>query len=298
MPRGDWKRVSRRRPCPVCGKPDWCLYAGFDDCPSAAICTRVESPRRAGMAGWLHRLRDDDQRAARWFWRSIRVVGRKSADSTDFAKLAAEFIATSQPGDLMRLASRLDLSVASLRRLGVGWSASRRAWTFPMRDADGRIRGIRLRLCDGRKLSVKGGREGLFIPTDLDLSGRLLVCEGPTDAAAMLDLGLAAVGRPSCTGGVPLLVELVQQHQPVETVIVADGDGPGERGANHLAEVLVAYARSVRVISPPVGIRDARDWKQRGARTAEVIRIIEAAPFRRLAIKTRIRKVGNGTRHK
>ena len=58
-PSSTWQRVSRRRPCPVCQKPDWCLFTGGDDAPTAAICARVESDRRAGEAGWVHRLRDD-----------------------------------------------------------------------------------------------------------------------------------------------------------------------------------------------------------------------------------------------
>jgi len=32
-------RVSRRQPCPICGKPDWCLMA---EDGSAAICARIE----------------------------------------------------------------------------------------------------------------------------------------------------------------------------------------------------------------------------------------------------------------
>jgi len=44
----DWQRVSKRRPCPVCEKPDWCLYVGPDGVPTAAICSRIESPKRAG----------------------------------------------------------------------------------------------------------------------------------------------------------------------------------------------------------------------------------------------------------
>ena len=33
-----WQRVSKRRPCPVCERPDWCMYAGPDDSPTAVIC--------------------------------------------------------------------------------------------------------------------------------------------------------------------------------------------------------------------------------------------------------------------
>ena len=99
-----------------------------------------------------------------------------------------------------------------------------------------------------RKLAVRGGHEGLFSPEGLADGGRLLVTEGPTDCGAPLDLGFHAVGRPSCTGGVKLLVELVGQQRPAEAIIVGDGDGPGQRGAETLAVVLVAYAAAVRVL--------------------------------------------------
>ena len=59
----------------------------------------------------------------------------------------------------------------------------------------------------------------------------MLICEGPTDTAALLDMGFAnVVGRPSCTGGIKLLVELVCQRRSEEVVVVADGDEPGQGG--------------------------------------------------------------------
>jgi hypothetical protein len=36
---GNWQRVSRARPCPICKKPDWCLLAADG---SKAICMRIE----------------------------------------------------------------------------------------------------------------------------------------------------------------------------------------------------------------------------------------------------------------
>ncbi|MBM4461761.1 MAG: DUF3854 domain-containing protein [Chloroflexi bacterium] len=50
-----WVRVNRHNPCPVCGKPDWCLVSGDG---KAAICARIESDKPAGNkgAGWLHKL--------------------------------------------------------------------------------------------------------------------------------------------------------------------------------------------------------------------------------------------------
>jgi len=285
--KGDWQRVSKRRRCPVCGKPDWCLFAGDDDAPTAAICQRVESDRRAGEAGWLHRLRDDGP-----VWSPVRrlisaALRGAIGGRPDLARLAARWRLPEASPQLARLAGSLGVTPYSLFRLAAGWSPDRHCWSFPMTDAAGRVLGIRLRRPDGRKLAVRGGREGLFVPAGLAAAGgRLLVCEGPTDTAALLDLGFAAVGRPSCTGGVKLLVELVGQRQPAEVVIVADGDQPGQRGANALAVSLAAYVPGVRIITPPVGIKDARAWRQAGATAADVAVAIDAAPVRRLTIST------------
>jgi hypothetical protein len=45
-----WKRVTRRRPCPICRRLDWCMYAGGPHRPTA-ICARTESRQRAGEGG-------------------------------------------------------------------------------------------------------------------------------------------------------------------------------------------------------------------------------------------------------
>jgi hypothetical protein len=78
MARGDWNRVSRRRPCPVCERPDWCLYAGDESAPSAVICARVESNKRVGDqgAGWLHVLRNDGPVWPEWK-RTVHIAVRK-----------------------------------------------------------------------------------------------------------------------------------------------------------------------------------------------------------------------------
>ena len=49
------RRVNRRSPCPICGRPDWCLVAKSG---AYAICMRVPSQRAARMAGggWVHGL--------------------------------------------------------------------------------------------------------------------------------------------------------------------------------------------------------------------------------------------------
>lgn len=44
-------RVTRKKPCPICGKPDWCgIGQGF------VVCMRIQSTRPTSNRGWLHKL--------------------------------------------------------------------------------------------------------------------------------------------------------------------------------------------------------------------------------------------------
>ncbi len=182
----NWRRVSKRRPCPICNRADWCLFAGPADSPAAAICPRVESAKRCGEAGWLHILRDDGPTLTPWrrtIRRAIKMMAKRTGTTPDFGKLAAEFRAAARPEALRRLGYSLGVSVEGLQRLGVGWSVEHRAWTFPMVDADGTVLGIRLRLRSGKKLSVRGRKEGLFVPDGRFVAwkvwyGKLLVENG------------------------------------------------------------------------------------------------------------------------
>jgi len=279
-----WRRVSRPYPCPVCERPDWCLVTGRVEAPTAAICARIESAKRCGEAGWLHLLRDDDWRQ-RSRYRSVSIDA--AAQPTDLAQFAHDCEAAFSPSCRELLACELGVSGDSLLRLRVGWCRSFRAYTFPMSDVGGNVRGIRLRAPSGRKWSVKGGHEGLFLAADLRVDELLLICEGPTDTAALFDLGFAAVGRPSCSGGVGLVVELLRNLQACEVAIVADGDLAGQRGATNLAAVLAAYSHRVRIVTPPAGVKDAREWRRRGATRDDVLAAIGGATAHQLVVTAR-----------
>ena len=64
--RNDFFRVSKRRRCPICGKPDWCMIArdSADD-PWGVICARVVSGVTWGEAGDLHVLTERPRRGRR-----------------------------------------------------------------------------------------------------------------------------------------------------------------------------------------------------------------------------------------
>jgi hypothetical protein len=55
------RRVSRRQPCPICQRADWCSVREDD---SAVICMRISdgATTQTRNGGWLHVLRDDESR--------------------------------------------------------------------------------------------------------------------------------------------------------------------------------------------------------------------------------------------
>jgi hypothetical protein len=277
MLNGKWKSVRKDAPCPICGKPDWCQVSTDG---RAAICRRSDAGKAQKGGGSLHQLDGRGDAAA------VVVSSRPSlpprATRTDLHLLAQRFATSINPARLARLGEQLGVTAASLVRLDVGWSVERSAWTFPMRDETGNVLGIRIRTTTGRKFAVTGGREGLFIPRDLD-GPRLFVCEGPTDTAALLDLEFAAIGRPSCMGGRQIIVDMLRRRHKAgdgidQLVIVADGDGPGQRGAEQLAGVARLYCGIVQLVTPPPPFKDMRAWKQGGATAADVERAVWGAP--------------------
>lgn len=242
-----WFRVSRRSPCPICKKPDWCM---INKDGNAVICPRVESDKRAGEAGWLHVLGSQATTSHTVYQR----IAGPPPPTKDLGPLARKWQDKIRPDQIHRLALELKVQPQSLCRLSVGWDGE--AFTFPMQDLSGKTVGIRRRLLNGRKLSVAGGHEGLFVPQQTSTEGRLLVCEGPTDTASILDTGLPVVGRPNCSTGRNLIRQYARRR---DVVIVADPDEPGRKGAEDLANCLLMDRRIVKIVYPITG-EDVRDW--------------------------------------
>jgi hypothetical protein len=64
------------------------------------------------------------------------------------------------------------------------------------------------------------------------------LCEGPTDTAAALSIGLYAIGRPSCSGGGPDILLAIKRLNIRRLIFVADNDDPGLRGADTLSSMV------------------------------------------------------------
>jgi phage/plasmid primase-like uncharacterized protein len=148
-----------------------------------------------------------------------------------------------------------------------------------MVNAAGTIVGIRLRHDNGSKSTVKGSRSGLFVPTGIGDQKILMICEGPTDTAAILDCGLDAIGRPSCLGQVSMIRQLLLKFNPCPDIVVcADRDGAGLDGARRLATGLIATVPNVRVIRPPKH-NDVREWVTSGATKESVMCVTDKTKY-------------------
>ena len=255
-----FKRVTRSSPCPVCGKPDWCLVS-LDG--AVAICMRSESSRPMESGGWLHRLRDDPPAPlpppppppsrprlfdASAYFSSLRLSW-------------SHFLADG-------LSLSLGVSMSAIDRLPVAYDDIHDAFAFPMRDASGAIIGVRLRNNDGRKWAVGGSRQGLFFDPALALGGNreVFIFEGPTDTLAGLSLDLPSVGRPSCSGSADDLLALLRRLGARLASFVLDNDPLHKRtdgstfrpGVDGFSSLCARLRIPWRIVKPPC--KDFRSW--------------------------------------
>ncbi len=274
-----WHRVTRKNPCPVCRKPDWC---GYTEDGRFAICMRVPSEKITRNGGYLHRLTSDPLPPMPVRSKPAPIPSPNVRECWNHLKRTLDSEA------LDGLAERLGVSVAALMDLRVAWAELHGAWAFPMRDGDGKVVGIRLRSEDGRKWAVRGSREGLFYPERAPADHLALICEGPTDTAAAITLGLWAVGRPSCMGGVDQLKKLFRRLPVRRAVIVGDNDPPKPRpqggywqpGLEGARRLMAALKLPCKLLIPPA--KDIRAWVQAGAVREEFEALIREQNWRTL----------------
>lgn len=249
-----WVKVNHQMPCGICSKPDWCVYNVES---GNWICMRVQSSTPS-KNGWWHRGGSKPQFVPK---------PEPEPPQIDAGALMVAFRRNTRPEQVSLLADNLSVSRNSLENIGVAWAAPHNAWAFPMFSGSGECVGIRLRLRDGRKLSVRGGHEGLFMPY-----GRNTTCylvEGATDLAAALTLGLWGIGRPSCRGAVAHTQVTINRLGIQRVIIIGDNDTPGIDGAKMLAPEL-----QVPVASMLLPTKDLREYVRMGG-TLDLLRALE-----------------------
>jgi len=254
-------RVTSQKPCPVCGKPDWCFVT---DDGTKCICMRIQSEHPAANGGWTHILKETELNRFPPL-RPSPVPKKPMVDPAEYMKRIRANRGWSHAVAIV-LGERLGVSPESLEALEPSADYVEKAFAFPMRDGDGKVIGIRFRAMDGQKWTLRGTSSGLFYPASMTRCGRLCICEGPTDTAAAMTLGLMAAGRASCSDGGEMLNRLIERTGAFEAVIISDNDGekldtfgnriePGLSGALRLSEQLVVRSK---IVIPPA--KDIRAW--------------------------------------
>jgi hypothetical protein len=270
---------------------------------------RVESSWVCNKGGWFHRLGGP-------YAGSIREPAAKTSKLTParLEELHRRYQSAVRSGALATLAANLGVAADALRQLHAGWDG--RAWTFPMRDGNGRIIGMHRRFPNGEKKCLSGSRLGLFISNKSPTPGNetpagapenrgfvtvtalpeeknkntLLICEGASDTAAAITAGYDAIGLPGVGMCFDNVVRIVQREGRDSVVVVADLDDakplpsgyvnfPGIESALKLAERLMPVVHDLRFLLPPDGYKDIRAWLKAGGDAVQMIAAaVTAAP--------------------
>ncbi|QDU34897.1 hypothetical protein KS4_29740 [Poriferisphaera corsica] len=290
----DLVRVGRGHPCPICGKPDWCSVSNDGQ---VCICMRVSEGcvLETRNNGFLHKLtpRTDTDTTPSCSFASRRYVKPyvepiSEIDPIQWKNFTQLYHLKAKEIGLYKLSDNLGVSVQSLEQLEAGWNTKQVAWTFPMMHDSASYSGIRLRNDHGKKWAIKGSKQGLFIPKQLRSAEEpvqtLLIAEGPSDTAALLDMGANAIGRPSCRGCEKQLFTYIKELKPAQLVIASDQDEPGQLGAAALAKQLASHGYATLVIQPPAGHKDMRAWLRAGAAASDLANLISVKPMQRVAV--------------
>jgi phage/plasmid primase-like uncharacterized protein len=220
---------------------------------------RVESTRPMRDGGWFHEFGDKPKPAF------------APKPPTPKLNMDMESVYDALPVcSIEPLAKQLGVSLIALESLGITRKGN--SWAVPMRDGKNKIIGIHLRCDDGTKRAVVGSRNGLFIP-QIEPQKTAYICEGMSNAASLISMGLYAIGRPSCNTGAEQLKEALTRLGVHRIVIVCDADEikfggkrPGYSGAIKLKKDLGLM--SVTFV-PPSPLKDVRDMiKKLGAESS------------------------------
>ncbi len=298
------ERVSAAQPCEVCGKPDWCSRAG-----DLLLCARnlhdgIEDFTYVGLtkdgASGMYRL-EKTQGSIAGNGSPVGMASDLSPSDTpcgtpdggleeiddglDLEDLHARCTEALTSERKQALADLLKLPPVVIGSLDIGWWAERDAWlrdeepprwanqpgcwSFPERDASGKLVGLNLRFPfhdqSGHAVRSHVGRRGLTLPAGWREQSDPLVCvEGPSDVLAGRLIGLNCIGRPSNTGGGDLIAEACKGRKLIllgENDRKNDGCWPGKDGVQVLRRKLnKAWGRPPHSAFPPGEAKDLRAW--------------------------------------
>lgn len=137
-----------------------------------------------------------------------------------------------------------------------------------------------LHILDPARQQLQMQGYSLLLPSDHPV----LIVEGWTDVCAAYDLGFTAVGKPSAASKSKDLIELLSGRR---CVIMGENDaGAGRAGMESTFTQLRKACPDCTKLMPPEGVKDLRQWKEKGLTQAELIEYIEKTGDKALSKNT------------
>jgi len=125
-----------------------------------------------------------------------------------------------------------------------------------------------LHILDASRQRLETGR-AVITETELPI----IIVEGASDVCAAASLGFVAIGRPSAEGGMAVLNEMPLTGH--EVWVIGDNDaGAGEKGMKKTHLNIKEMTENALCILPPEGIKDLRQWVQRGLTQASLFEYV------------------------
>ena len=252
-------RVNSDFPCPVCGRPDWCLVSRDG---KKAICQRQESDipvSRYDEIGYIHFI---DQIPPG------EIPKQSLSPKIDPALIeeeVARYAIFAVRGWCRGVARDMGVSPYAIEDLDFGWSPENNSLAVPMRDGRFNVVGVQYRRGE-KKWMMAGGRAGLFIPHSVvtQKPSLLVISEGVSDCAAALSMGLSSIGRAACRSGKEFVKDFLSWNPLANRIIIAaDSDPCGLTGAKRLAKFIKTPENKVAVIRPRL-LKDLRETYEVG----------------------------------
>lgn len=249
--------------CPICGKTDWCMIHPDGQ---QVICARVHSDRKIGESGWYHS--GYESKPVKFRYDQDAYAGKKVFDPHGVSMWEEASADVDKYMLLREYAAQLGLKLSTLQAYNCGVQYNNLA--IPMYDSDAcTIIGIQLRHKDAKKHTVTGSQMGLFLPAEQarQLNNyhdhRLVVTEGFSDAACAYELlgkRCRVFGKANNVLGGEKLGEYLQYTGITDVWFIGDRDIAGEKGIKKSIVDLRKRMACVRVMYPPQGYKDLRQW--------------------------------------
>ncbi len=227
--KGQWQRVSKANPCPVCGKPDACKVSGDG---AVVMCLRIRQGAFKESKGWhFHRIGEQAHRQAPG---STHYVGKahRTYPSAEAAMEAAG--ASVDGGKLSKVYAYHNRDGQEVMRVG----------RFDLADGNKQFRPVSLANA-GWRIGDPKGKLPLYRLDELPADGTVFVCEGEKATDAARGIGLAATtsahgsSAADRTDWTPLAGRAV--------VILPDNDEPGRKYAQAVARILAELHEPARI---------------------------------------------------